>query len=225
MWGAALSRFAPLAHSLFRESARAGESGKHMPIDENAGLQTAQRLYAAGHYARAMDALQGLIRARHPEGLGLLGLCQLRLGDCPGALASLHAATLLAPDDALLKLRHGIGLQAIGDHRQAVMLFRTASAALPLDPAPPINLATSFLALGRPRAAVIAARRAVRRAPDFAAAHYMLGQALMAADQADDATISLQDAVRLAPGFVDAWVPRPIGPPTWPARNGQRGAP
>jgi Flp pilus assembly protein TadD len=101
-----------------------------------------------------MDALQGLIRARHPEGLGLLGLCQLRLGDCPGALASLHAATLLAPDDALLKLRYGIGLQAIGDHRQAVMLFRTASAALPLDPAPPINLATSFIALGRPRAAV-----------------------------------------------------------------------
>lgn len=169
-------------------------------------IKQAEHCYMAGRYAEAADLVRALAGACDPDALGLLGLCQLRLGDGPAALASLREASRLAPGNGLLRMRYGLGLQAAGRHKEAVVLFRAAHKALPLDPAPLVNLVTSSIALNDPLTAVRAARRATLRSPSLPAAHYVLGQALLAADRPADAVKPLREAVRLAPGMPDAWV-------------------
>jgi len=164
--------------------------------------------YRTGNYAQAAATLAPLAMAEpaDPIALRLLGLCRLRQGVPLEALELLERASSLAPDDVWMQFHLGIGLQAVGRHRDAAALFRTCVPLLPNDPAPSINLATALLALGDVAGAALAARKAVLRAPDRAEAHYLLGQARLAAGQLPRAGEAFANAVRLAPRFADAWV-------------------
>jgi Flp pilus assembly protein TadD len=164
--------------------------------------------YRAGAYAEAAAIFTKLCddNPGFPAPIRMLGLCRLRLGEPEKALALLEQAHALAPFDPYARLHYGIGLHAIGRHREAAELFAGCRADLPSDPAPYLNLASALLALGETTRAVDAARRARRRAPKLAQAHYVLGQALLSAGGLDAAAVSFSDCLRLAPGFADAWV-------------------
>jgi tetratricopeptide (TPR) repeat protein len=164
--------------------------------------------YRAGAYAEAAEIFEKLCNDKpgFPTPIRMLGLCRLRLGEPEKALVLLEQAHTLAPFDPYARLHYGIGLHAVGRHREAAALFAGCRADLPGDPAPYLNLASALLALGDVSAAVDAARRARRRAPKLAQAHYVLGQALLAAGRLDTAAVSFSDCLRLAPGFADAWV-------------------
>jgi tetratricopeptide (TPR) repeat protein len=171
-------------------------------------LALGEEQYRAGAYVEAA-AIFGKICNENPgfpTPLRLLGLCRLRLGDPQDGLALLEKARALAPFDPYAQLHYGIGLHAVGRHREAAEIFASCRAELPSDPAPHLNLASALLALGQSAAAVDAARRARRRAPKLPQAHYMLGQALLAAGRLGEAATAFSDCLRLAPGFADAWV-------------------
>lgn len=176
----------------------------------NAGelLARGEERYRAGAYAEAAAIFTKACddNPGFPAPIRLLGLCRLRLGEPEKALPLLEQAHALAPFDPYARLHYGIGLHAVGRHREAAELFAGCRADLPNDPAPYLNLASARLALGDTAAAVDAARRARRRAPKLAQAHYVLGQALLAAGRLDGAAVSFSDCLRLAPGFADAWV-------------------
>jgi len=164
--------------------------------------------YRVGAFAEAAAIFEKLCRNNpgFPAPIRLLGLCRLRLGDPEAGLELLQQARTLAPFDPYAQLHYGIGLHAVGRHREAAELFAACRTDLPLDPAPHLNLASALLALGRPGEAVDAARRARRRAPKLPQAHYVLGQALLAAGRLDEALTAFTDCLRLAPAFADAWV-------------------
>ena len=193
------------------------------PPDPSALLAQAEALYRGGALAAAASVLAPLAHAppeqAPPEqapsvqawALSLLGLCELRLGDAPGGLLRLARAHALAPDQPLISLRHGIGLQANRRHAEAAACFRACCAALPDDPAPAVNLASALLDLGDPAGAVAAARVACARDPGLAAGHYTLGRALLAGGglvggAIDEAVTCLRAALALSPDLVDGWI-------------------
>lgn len=171
-------------------------------------LALAEARYRTGDYAAALGSAMQLAESAEsaPAALALAGLCQLRLGAAQEALALLGRAASLAPGDQLIRLRLGIGLQAVGRHAEAIPCFRDCTLALPLDPAPWLNLASSLLALGDATGARRAARRARLRGPRLPQAHYVLGLTLLAADHVTAAEAAFRQATRLDPGFAEAWV-------------------
>ena len=199
-----------------------------MPLpDPFPALAQAEALYRRGALAEAASVLAPLAYGppehgprEHAWALSLLGLCELRLGDAPGGLLRLARAHGLAPDQPLIALRYGIGLQANRRHAEAAACFRACCAALPDDPAPAVNLASALLDLGDPAGAVAAARVACARDPGLAAGHYTLGRALLAAGALTglglpggaiggaigEAVGCLRTALALAPDLVDGWI-------------------
>ena len=173
-----------------------------------AQIASGEARYRAGAFAEAAAIFSQLCddNPGFPAPIRLLGLCRLRLGEPEKALALLEQAHTLAPFDPYARLHYGIGLHAVGRHREAAELFAGCGANLPNDPAPYLNLASALLALGDTAAALDAARRARRRAPKLPQAHYVLGQALLAVGRLDAAVASFSDCLRLAPSFADAWV-------------------
>ena len=171
-------------------------------------LTQAEALYRSGALAQAASVLAPIADGppENANALSLLGLCELRLGDAPGGLLRLARAHALAPDQPLIALRHGIGLQANRRHAEAAACFRDCCARLPADPAPAINLAAALLDLGDPPGAAAAAREACARAPDLAAGHYTLGRALLACARFAEAAACFRTALAHAPDLLDAWI-------------------
>jgi len=171
-------------------------------------IAEAQDRYLAGSYDAAARLLEPF--GSLPTALRLLGLCRLKQGDPPAAVALLQRAHALAPDDPWVQLHLGLVLHASGRPAEAVPLFRASRAGLPTDPAPLVNLAASLLALGETEGALHAASDACRLATDRAETHYTYGLALLAAGQPARASQAFAATVRLVPGFVDAWVNRGV---------------
>jgi tetratricopeptide (TPR) repeat protein len=167
-------------------------------------ITRAETQYRAGDFAGAAALLVPLPPS--PSGLQLLGLCRLKQGQVAEAIALLRQALALAPQDPLVQLHLGLGLQAAGRNEEAAELFRLCRPGLPGDPAPLVNLATALLALGQVQQAVQAASDACFVAPDRAESHYTYGRAWQAAGKPAQAAEAFATAARLAPQFADAWL-------------------
>jgi Flp pilus assembly protein TadD len=96
-------------------------------------LARGEARYRAGAYAEAAAIFAKLAddNPGSPAPIRLLGLCRLRLGETDKALALLAQAHALAPRDPYARLHYGIGLHAVGRHREAAELFAGCRADLP----------------------------------------------------------------------------------------------
>jgi DNA-binding SARP family transcriptional activator/tetratricopeptide (TPR) repeat protein len=195
-------------------------------------VEAAGAYLRAGEQARAVFANQEALAAfeaasslGHPDELGLalaIGDVRTRLGDYPGALASLEAAAAIAAADRLASIERMLGRIQLrrGDLVAADSHLRAAIAAL--DPMAPVARRSELLAdrsvVAHRRADHAAASDLARQALDLvdpatdpaaaATAHRLLGLVARAAGDLDEAHVELVKSADLAvrAGEIDAVV-------------------
>jgi len=94
----------------------------------------------------------------------------------------------------------GCGLQAQGNHAEAVAHFRETLKVRPTEPSALNNLGFSLSRLGDPSGAVAAYRRAVEVKPDYVEARTNLGNALLRQGSTKEAIAQFRQALAVRPG-------------------------
>jgi tetratricopeptide (TPR) repeat protein len=184
----------------------------------------ADQFEAAGRYAEMADVFRPMTRQYPDDYLPhlMLGKALGRIGDYPGAEASLRKARRLAPDKvqghyylSLILFMHGdqLSAQKGADPARAQALFResaeSAGRALAITPDYGFAHMTRGLALRRLRQraeGLAALRNAVSCNPEQGELHFYLGQALAQDGQAPEARARLEHALRLAEAQA-LWLP------------------
>ncbi|MCB8883151.1 sulfotransferase [Acidisoma cellulosilytica] len=170
-------------------------------------LQRALAQYQAGAFRDAAEAFGILLTASpgDPDLLRLHGLALVRAGDTDKGLPFLREAHARAPDEPLTALHLALGLHAAAAHREAATLLRDASARMPGQSVPLINLSIVELELGNTAEALQSARQAVAISDD-AEAFVALARAATAAGEVTAALDAYKTALRLRPAHADTLV-------------------
>jgi len=151
----------------------------------------------------AFDAFQEAVRAnpRNPEALRWLGRHYSDRGDLVNELRLKKAAFEASPGDGYYATDlHFVLTEKLGDHRQALDLYRTALTVRPADAALWGKLGEVQYQLGNFGDALDAHVRAATLAPTNPDHLVHQGWALMATDQYERALATFQRAVALDPG-------------------------
>jgi protein O-GlcNAc transferase len=165
----------------------------------------ARALSAAPRYVDARVALANLLRERGDtdaaatlclDGLKLndrdpalwraLGLCELAQHAAPAAKLAFERALALAPTDGETHYNHGVALQMLQLHDEALRAYQRALAVAPDLLAADFNIGVVFQEQGRTDAAIAAFEKVLAREPRHVLAHKALGDTLLAARRIDD---------------------------------------
>lgn len=164
-------------------------------------LNAAHRLYGAGEFAQALEALRGVPSSlREGRDYGLLrGACLARLGKPDEAAATFD--TLLASDPDCHEALTWMAILTKGPDRMeaAIGYARRAVALRPDDATGYGTLGTVLLSGGFPHEAAEALQRAADLAPDVAEHRHNLALAHLGEHRHDEAIRQLQRAIELAP--------------------------
>jgi predicted O-linked N-acetylglucosamine transferase (SPINDLY family) len=163
--------------------------------------EEAQRAYAAGRGAEALEACRRVLSAEpgHVDALHLAGVAAQALGDAGGAAAYLARAVELAPGEAVLHLHLGRTLLRLGRRQEAEGHLETAARQDPGDPEAPLHLGILRRDAGRPAEAEACFRRALALAPGWPVALGFLGNLLAATGRPGEALPLLAAASEASP--------------------------
>ncbi|MGV3614189.1 MAG: sulfotransferase [Fimbriimonas sp.] len=164
-------------------------------------LNAVHRLYGAGEFAQALDALRRVPHALREgrEGLLLRGACLARLGLVDPAAEAFEA--LLTEDPDCHEALTWMAILRKGPDRVAEALgYAQRAIALRPDEATGYGtLGAVYLAAGSPEEASQALRQAVDRAPEVAEHRHNLALALLAQHRHDEAIEEFRRAIKLSP--------------------------
>jgi predicted O-linked N-acetylglucosamine transferase (SPINDLY family) len=145
-------------------------------------------------YSRIIELHRTDRAARH-----MLAVMQLRQGRPEEAAGLLVPLCAEAPQDADIRTHHGLALQGLGQHEEALADF---DRALALNPAAALALlyrGDLLLELGRAGDALASYDRLIQLAPNFDEAWFRRGAAFWALNRADEALASYRKCLALNP--------------------------
>lgn len=165
----------------------------------------ALRLHEQGRLAEAEPLYAAVLKARpdHIDALQMMGLVQLAKGE-PAEALRLIAAALRARSSPQTFLNHGLALNALGRHAEALESFDRALKMKSKFAEAHNNRGAALAALGREAEAEQSYRKAIAIKPDYAEAHYNLGSLLRTLGRYEEALKSLDRALALRPNYVKA---------------------
>jgi protein O-GlcNAc transferase len=158
-------------------------------------LPEAERLYAEVLAARP----------DHYDALQMMALIKLAKGELVPALELITAAMRdgRKPTPQIL-LNHGLILNALGRHAEAVENFDAAIKQKSKFPDAHNNRGAALAALGRDEEALESFRKAISLKSDYAEAHYNLGSSLRTLGRFDEALKCFDRALALRPNYARA---------------------
>jgi protein O-GlcNAc transferase len=176
------------------------------PLDVAGTIQRALELHHQGRIAEAEPLYTAVLAARpdHFDALQMLSLIKLSRGDTVTALHLVTAAMQLRPKSPQVLLNHGLVLNALNLHEQALASFDLALKHKGRFAEALNNRGSVLIALGRSGEALDNFKRAIAIKPDYAEAFYNQGNALKALDRYADALKSYGRAIALRPNYVSA---------------------
>jgi protein O-GlcNAc transferase len=176
------------------------------PLDVPGTIQRALELHHQGRIAEAEPLYTAVLAARpdHFDALQMLSLIKLSRGDTVTALHLVTAAMQLRPKSPQVLLNHGLVLNALNLHEQALASFDLALKHKGRFAEALNNRGSVLIALGRSDEALDNFKRAISIKPDYAEAFYNQGNALKALDRHADALKSYDRAIALRPNYVNA---------------------
>ncbi|MGE5626262.1 MAG: tetratricopeptide repeat-containing sulfotransferase family protein [Bacillota bacterium] len=161
----------------------------------------AAQAFGRGNLALAASGAEQALRLAPdmPEALHLLGLCHLKRGDAPRALALLREAAERKPGDA--QLMHNLGVASVetGDAAGARVAFKRATELDPHNPEAWFNLAVVSEEQGDALTAEQGYRESLKHAPERAAATAGLAALLEQRSELQEAGEWSDTALRLDP--------------------------
>ena len=157
-----------------------------------------------GHAAHAYEAATS-IAPEQPRWWYRLALTRSRLGDYPGALASLERALALDSSYAPAHWRRGLWIFDRGDMSSAEASFRKAIEIDSADPGGWVGLARVHLARGENQAAVDTLERLLDQHPGDRYALQLLGTGYRRLGREDDARFALALGATGEPRWRDPW--------------------
>lgn len=165
----------------------------------------ALRLHEQGRIAEAEPLYAVVLKARpdHVDALQMMGLVKLAKGEPAEALRLISAAMRGRTSPQIL-LNHGITLNALARHAEALESFERAIKLKSGYAEAHNNRGAALAALGREAEAEQSYRKAIAIKPDYAEAHYNLGSLLRILGRYDEALESLDRAIALRPHYVKA---------------------
>ncbi len=165
----------------------------------------ALRLHEQGRLAEAESLYAAVLRVRpkHIDALQMMGLIKLAKGQ-PAEALQLISAALRARTSPQILLNHGIVLNALTRHTEALDSFDRAIKLKAKFAEAHNNRGAALAALGREAEAEQSYRRAIAIKPDYAEAHYNLGSLLRTLGRYAEALKSLGRAIALRPNDVQA---------------------
>ncbi len=169
-------------------------------------LQEGLEHHRAGRLREADASYRSVLaeEPRHPDGLYLLGVLALQVGQPQAALALFRDAAAVRPGDAEVHNMSGEACRSLGDYEAAIAAYRRA---LELDPGHAgacNNLGNAYREAGRTDAAIEAYRRALEIDPDLPMAHNNLGVALRNGGRSEEAIRHFEKAIELVPDYAEA---------------------
>ncbi|MEO8132766.1 MAG: tetratricopeptide repeat protein, partial [Betaproteobacteria bacterium] len=144
-------------------------------------------------------------RPHDPAAHYALAQAQDRAGDIAGAVGTLRAALLLAPDFAQAHNLLGLLLAVSGDIAAAIASFQQAVRLQPTYARACNNLGSSLRTVGRIAEAETAFAQAVRLQPDYQLAQHNLGAVRQELGRIEEAVAAFTVSVQLAPRFRPSW--------------------
>ncbi|MEJ2604038.1 MAG: tetratricopeptide repeat protein [Gammaproteobacteria bacterium] len=141
---------------------------------------------------------------RHPDGLYLLGVLALQVGQPQVALRLFRDAAAVRPGDAEVHNMCGEASRSLGDHEAAIASYRRALEIDPGHAGACINLGNACRDAGRIDEAIENYRRALDIDADLPMAHNNLGVVLRNRGRVDEATGHFEKAIALAPEYAEA---------------------
>jgi predicted O-linked N-acetylglucosamine transferase (SPINDLY family) len=166
-----------------------------------AGKKKAMDLVQSGRFSEAkkmLDEVCGIDRA-DAEAWFMLGIVCGRLDDTIGAIASLHQAIKLNPDNALAHYNLGMTLHARKQPDEAVMAFREAVRLAPQQLQARIALSDALFSAGRLDEAAACYQKVLAIKPDYADALNNLGNIHKEQGMLDEAVACYQRALAIKP--------------------------
>jgi protein O-GlcNAc transferase len=179
---------------------------KPQPLDVPRTLERALQLHHQGRFAEADGLYTAILAVRpdHFDALQMLGLIKLRRGEPAAALKLMASAMQRRPNSPQVLLNHGLVLNALERHEEALASFDRALKYKRKYAEALNNHGSVLTTLGRPDDALDSFRQALAAKPDYAEAHYNLGNALRRLDRHVDALASFDRAIALRPNYAKA---------------------
>jgi predicted O-linked N-acetylglucosamine transferase (SPINDLY family) len=169
-------------------------------------FERALQLHHQGRFAEA-DGLYSAILAvwpNHFDSLQMLGLIKLRRSEPAAALKLMAQAMQMRPNSPQVLLNHGLVLNALERHEEALASFDRALKYKRQYAEALNNRGSVLTALRRPEEALESFRQALAAKPDYPEAHYNLGNALRWLDRHADALASFDRALAQRPNYAKA---------------------
>ncbi len=170
-------------------------------------LAQALQFHHQGRLAEAERLYAEVLAARpdHYDALQMMALIKLAKGELVPALELVTAAMRdgRKPSPQIL-LNHGIILNALGRHAEAIENFDAAIKQKSKFPDAHNNRGAALAALGRDEEALESFRKAIAIKPDYPEAHYTNGSSLRTLGRYDDAIKSFDRALALRPNYARA---------------------
>jgi protein O-GlcNAc transferase len=178
------------------------------PLSET--LRSAAEAYGRGAWTEAEMLCHRVLDAKadQVDALNLLGMIAAQTQRTYDAATLFGRAVAASPENARLRLYHGITLQQL---RRLDEALESYAHAIRLDPdlaEAHSNRGSVLQQLGRADAALESYSQAIRLKPDLADAHYNLGNLLQESRRLNEALESYAKAIRLRPDFAKAIINR-----------------
>lgn len=168
-------------------------------------LAQALALHGQGRLGEAEKLYAAILAVRpdHLDALQMMGLVRLAAGQ-PAEALRLIAAAMASRKTPQILLNHGLALNALNRHREALESFDQAIKLKSKYAEAHNNRAAALAALGQDEAALDSYRKAVAIKPDYAEAHYNLGTSLRTLGRYEEALRSFDRALALRPNYFKA---------------------
>jgi len=159
-----------------------------------------KRLFAAGDYARALEAWSRVTEVSpSAHAWTVRGMCEQQLGDDAQAIAAYDRAIELDPRHYPAWLNRGLSYVHLDRHEEAFRTFDRAARLRPTDPVAHVNRGGAAVSLGRHADALDDYARAIQLDPDDAYAYAARGHLLEKLGRHAEALPDLQRACELDP--------------------------
>lgn len=168
-------------------------------------LAQALALHGQGRLAEAEKLYAAILAVRpdHIDASQMMGLVRLAAGQ-PAEALRLIASAMASRKTPQILLNHGLALNALNRHREALESFDQAIKLKSKYAEAHNNRAAALAALGQDEAALDSYRKAVAIKPDYAEAHYNLGTSLRTLGRYEEALKSFDRALALRPNYFKA---------------------
>lgn len=169
-------------------------------------LQEALSCHENGRLEVAAQLCEQLLESEpaNLDGLHLLGIVALGLGQNERAEALIAQALTLAPQNADIHYNLGVSRQELGRLSEAVSSFETALQLAPRSVETLHNLGVAYRGLGDLQGSLGALEQCVALNPRFAAGYNSLAVTLQDMGRLPEAEVAYQRAIALRPGYVAA---------------------